>query len=145
MFQGDHDMDAAVEIQKKIGVQLVGKNQEDAFDTLALHPDTLESARIKLNTSLSTELMNKARTIGLGLIEPPYDALVLIAVMMHCGAKISPEDRQYAKSIYPEIAKIPGFALPLADRGFRKPGAVQFLTALENYVDGQARDFYEPR
>ena len=91
MFQGDHDMDAAVEIQERIDVQLVGKYPGDAFDTLALHPDTLEGARIKLNTSLSTELVNKARTTGLGLIEPGYDALVLIAVMMHCGAKISPK------------------------------------------------------
>ena len=145
MFEGDPDIEAAIHIQEEIDVQLVGTYGGGIHRTLTTDPATLEGARIKLNTTSGTKLMNGARNFGLGFTEPGYSALVLAAVMMHVGAELSPEDRQYLGSIYPGIPKISGFPMATSDGVFRTPGAVQFLRALENYVHGQPRSFCETR
>ena len=144
MFQGDHDVDVAIEVQESIGVRLIGTNPGDVFCTIATHPDTLEEARTKLDKNLGTELMKKARNKKLRPFNERYDAFVLAAIMMHVGAKLNPKDREYLKSIYPNTAKHVGYRLPIGDDDFRKPGAMQVNAALENYVDGQPRSFSEP-
>ena len=149
MFQGDRDQDAAVGVQEVIGVQLVGKHPGDMFDSIADEPFVLEEARIKLDSGLSAQIMSNIRNNGPNIdcqgLDRIYGACVLGAIMMHVGAKLSLEDRQHLKSIFPGTSKVAGFALPITDGDFRKPGAVQFGAALENYVDGQPRSFTEPR
>lgn len=140
MFQGDHDLDSAFEIQEKIGVQVIGGGigRMSEVDNAS----TLEEARIKLDTGFGDELMKETRGKEEKLFfDPKYEACVLAAIMMHVGARIRLEDRRYLKSAYSEIPKLVGFRLPIGDAGFRKPGGAQFLAGLENYVDGQPRSF----
>jgi hypothetical protein len=70
--------------------------------------------------------------------------IVLAAIMMHVGARLKNEDLEHVRSIYPGIGKLAGFIMPICERGFRKPGAVQFLAAPDNYIDGRPRSFNEP-
>ena len=114
MFQDGHDKDLAVKIRKPLGVQLVGKYEGDMFDSLAQHLLTLEEARTKFNSGIGAGPMSEARNkVGrdypeLSMEEPEFDACLLAAVMMHCGATIKLEDRQWLKSIYrniPELSK----------------------------------------
>lgn len=70
---------------------------------------------------------------------------MLGAFMMQLGAKIAPEDRQHLMDIFPEIPSRNGYVLPIGDDGFRDPGQVQYKAALENYVDGNPRSFYDAR
>ena len=77
--------------------------------------------------------------------DPGYTTLILGAYMMHVGAKIEPEDRQHLKDIFPKIPSKNGYVMPLWDNGFRDPGQVQYKAALENYVDGNPRSFFDAR
>jgi hypothetical protein len=64
--------------------------------------------------------------------------------MMRAGARIKPDDLQYLRGLVPQINSNHGFVLPIFDHGFREPGRVQFVAALDNYVPGTPRDFHEP-
>ncbi|KAJ0109441.1 mynd zinc finger [Diaporthe amygdali] len=60
----------------------------------------------------------------------------LAAMLMQSGAKISDDNMQHLREIVPQIHSSPGYASPLNDDGFRDPGKVQFLAALEHYKPG---------
>jgi len=71
--------------------------------------------------------------------------VVLAAMVMQSGAKISDDNMQHLRDIVPRIHSSPGYAWPLNDEGFRDPGKVQFLAALEYYKPGTPRTFCEVR
>lgn len=71
--------------------------------------------------------------------------VILAAMVMQSGAKISDDNMQHLREIVPQIHSSPGYAWPLNDEGFRNPGRAQFLAALEHYTPGTPRTFCEPR
>lgn len=71
--------------------------------------------------------------------------VILAAMVMQTGAKISDENMQHLRELVPRICSYPGYAPPFADDGFRDPGKKQFLAALEYYKPGTPRTFCEPR
>lgn len=93
-----------------------------------------------------------------------YRVLVVGAIMMRAGAAIKDDDFSHLREIVPEIPCRDGLkpilrnnpgqpsllamimaSLDADDQGFRHPGKVQFLAALENYRPGVCRSFDEPR
>lgn len=71
--------------------------------------------------------------------------VILAAMIMQSGAKISDDNMQHLREIVPRIHSSPGYAWPLNDEGFRDPGRAQFLAAVEHYKPGTPRTFCEPR
>lgn len=136
MFQGDTDHDIVSEFESATDVSMHDP------------PEQLAEARKKLDAGLSMELMqmSKERLTDMNmLVDTGYTCVILAAFMMHVGARIAPEDRQHIKKVLPGISSKTGFVLPIGDSGFRDPGKAQFTAALENYVDGERRDFFLPR
>lgn len=127
------------EFEEAVGVHL----SEDAAK--------IEEARKKLDAGLGAELFAKCRAAErttwtlFNFFDPRYTTLILGAYMMHMGAKIDPDDRRHLNEIFPKIPSKNGYVLPLFDHGFRDPGQVQYKAALENYVDGTPRSFFDPR
>lgn len=74
-----------------------------------------------------------------------YRVVVVGALMMSVGAKINRDDLEHLKVLANKIPGRHGFVSPIFDDGFRHPGKVQFLAALDNYQPGTPRDFREPR
>lgn len=132
---------------------MVAEIEEAVGVPLSREADKLEEARIKLDAGLGAELLAKYKAKEQNrdplswqyLCDPGYETLILGAYMMHVGAKIDPEDRQHLKDILPRIPSRNGHCLPIGDDGFRDPGQVQYKAALENYVDGNTRSFFDPR
>lgn len=71
--------------------------------------------------------------------------VILAAMVMQSGAKISDDNMQHLREIVPRIHSSPGYAWPLNDEGFRDPGRAQFLAALDHYMPGTPRTFCELR
>lgn len=71
--------------------------------------------------------------------------VLLAAMVMQSGAKISDDNMQHLREIVPRVHSSPGFAWPFNDSGFRDPGKVQFLAAMEYYKPGTPRTFREMR
>ena len=138
MFQGDSDLDIVSEFDHEVGISIHEQ------------PEKLKEARDKLDAGLGADLMKKCREQEnkwnwLCFEDPKYKTIVLAAYMMQVGAKIAPDDRAHLAEIFPKINSRAGYALPLVDGGFRDPGKVQFKAALELYVDGQPRNFFDAR
>ncbi|KAK5956848.1 hypothetical protein OHC33_002337 [Knufia fluminis] len=138
MFQGDSDLDIVSEFDDEVGVSIHEK------------PEKLKEAREKLDAGLGAELMKKCREKEKGYHElmfedPRYHTIILGAYMMQVGAKIAPDDRAHLAEIFPKIPSRAGYAMPMGDDGFRDPGKAQFKAALELYVDGQPRNFFDAR
>ncbi|KAK5946083.1 hypothetical protein PMZ80_000222 [Knufia obscura] len=136
MFQGDSDLDIVSEFDDEVGVSIHEK------------PEKLKEAREKLDAGLGAELMKKCREKEKGYHElmfedPRYHTIILGAYMMQVGAKIAPDDRAHLAEIFPKIPSRAGYAMPMGDDGFRDPGKAQFKAALELYVDGQPRNFFD--
>jgi hypothetical protein len=157
MFEGDQDLDLEgdiqAEIQKKLkakGVDLEDKHMWDLFNNLEEPnyrpaPSCITSQELcgHIN-SMSEELFQHYRANPDGYYGQ-YATVMLAAVMMKTGSKISEDNRNFLRQTAGGTHSSPGYALPLFDTGFRDPGKVQFLAALDNYEEGKPRDFGLPR
>ncbi|KAI7776781.1 hypothetical protein LA080_004437 [Diaporthe eres] len=92
--------------------------------------------------------------------EGKYRVILVDVIMMRAGAVIKDDDFNHLRELVREIPcrdglnpvlrSNPGVVQLLAadlnggDKGFRHPGKVQFLAALENYKPGVPRSFQEP-
>ncbi|KAL1862934.1 hypothetical protein Daus18300_008265 [Diaporthe australafricana] len=125
--------------------------------------DKAQKCRSTLNSGIGEELFKifrKREKESNG----KYRVLVVGAIMMRAGAVIKDDDFNHLRDLVPEIPcrdglkpilrNNPGQPSMLAmimasvdadDQGFRYPGKVQFLAALENYKPGVCRSFDEPR
>lgn len=138
MFQGDRDLDIVSEFDHEVGISIQEK------------PEKLKEARDKLDAGLGAELMKKCREQEkswqlFSFEDSRYSTIILAAYMMQVGAKILPDDRAHLAEILPKISSRAGYALPIGDSGFRDPGKAQFKAALDLYVDGQPRNFFEAK
>lgn len=125
--------------------------------------DTVDDRCNKLNSGIGDELFKIFRKKE---DEPQgkYRLILVGALMMRAGAVIKDDDFTHLRELVPEIPCRDGLhpALPRnpsrlsalatlgvdldsGDEGFRHPGKVQFLAALENYRPGVPRSFQEPR
>jgi hypothetical protein len=73
-----------------------------------------------------------------------YPTVILRFLMMTAGANIAEEHLFYLRMVAARTETHAGFHLPISDKGFRDPGKVQFLTAIEFYKNGKPRDFRGP-
>lgn len=73
-----------------------------------------------------------------------YQTIILGALMMRAGARISAADLQHLRDLVPQINCTSRRTL-FEDHGFRTPGKVQFQAALDHYQPGVARSFQVPR
>lgn len=76
--------------------------------------------------------------------ESKYRTIIMGALIMRAGARISAADLQHLRDLVPQINCTSRRTL-LDDHGFRSPGRAQFLAALDHYQPGVARSFQEPR
>ncbi|KAL1843967.1 hypothetical protein VTJ49DRAFT_6371 [Mycothermus thermophilus] len=107
----------------------------------------LADVRHKLDAGLGNELMKKRRDLidaakdGLHKHEYSYELIIMGALFMSLGAKISDEDMQYMRQATSGITCSEG--ITLLDIGWRGPGQRQFLAALDHYTPGTPRNFSE--
>ncbi|KAK8070207.1 C6 transcription factor [Apiospora phragmitis] len=73
-----------------------------------------------------------------------YLVIVIGALFMRAGAKIRDGDFQHLRDLVPEIPCRADNASFDFDEVFRAPGKAQFLAALDHYIPGTPRNFYEP-
>lgn len=149
MFQGDTDRDILCDFEEAAGIKIDGDivNGFKAAADIVVDVEKLEAARKKLDDGLGAELFEKSKKAdGWGsFTDSGYTACILAAFMMQVGAKITSEHREFIQQKLPGISSKTGYVWPLGDSGFRTPGKAQFTAALENYVDGKPRSFFEPR
>lgn len=72
-----------------------------------------------------------------------YRVILLGALFMRAGARITPDNLTHLRDLVPEINCNDRFVLPIMDEGFRAPGRAQFLAALDNYTSGTPRCYTE--
>jgi hypothetical protein len=116
----------------------------DESDPLCPDDAELASVRAKLDAGLGDKIFQKFRALEVGGEDPPrarYTVIIVGALMMRAGAKISQDDLKHLRELVPTIASREGFALAFCDEGFRGPGKRQFLAALDNHQAGTPRDF----
>lgn len=165
MFECDQDIDIALELNEIIpGQKLELSHMIHQTDHLA-PPDCREfyktpqykadlaieilRLRVKLDSGLGQKMMDLCRAQESSpdprkLWIPKYVTCVAGALLMRAGAKISDQDKQYIRDSIPEINCNYGFTVPPKDLGFRSPGKLQLLAALDNYVPGTPRKFDVP-
>uniref|UniRef100_A0A8H7TTE1 MYND-type domain-containing protein n=1 Tax=Bionectria ochroleuca TaxID=29856 RepID=A0A8H7TTE1_BIOOC len=161
LFEGDHDIDIAGDL----GEILKGKPlklSRMVFQTDMLAPQearmfyqtdeykpileqNVAEVRAQLDSGLGDCFFEKVLAQAKqNTFDGPYRIIIAGALMMRAGAKIKPNHIQYLRGLAPKIHCNHRYALPLFDQGFREPGRVQFLNALDNYAAGAPRDFQEP-
>lgn len=138
MFQGDQDLDIVSDFDREVGLSIHEK------------PEKLKEARDKLDAGLGAELTKKCREQEkesqlFSFEDPKYQTIALAAYVVQVGAKISHDDRAQLAEILPKVSSRAGYALPLGDPGFRDPDKAQSKAALDFYVNGQPRNFFDPR
>lgn len=74
-----------------------------------------------------------------------YMVIIAGALLMRAGAKIRADDLQHLRELVPQVNCSTGRCSTEEDWGFRAPGKVQFLAALDNYKAGVPRSFQESR
>ncbi|KAK8124229.1 hypothetical protein PG999_004147 [Apiospora kogelbergensis] len=164
LFEGDHDLDIAIEISDSVDEdlplsQLVHQTDMLAPNECKTYYQTEEYAvelaehvielRQKLDASTGDRLFDFYRakeneSSGLGQGNGKYRVILVGALIMRTGAKIRDSDLQHLRELVPQVHSSPGFALPLGDGGFRDPGKAQFLAALNHYTPGTPRNYSEP-
>ncbi|KAJ9617273.1 hypothetical protein H2200_000994 [Cladophialophora chaetospira] len=160
MFEGDQDMDIEgqiiSEIQKKVKARGVYMEDEHMFDLFYnLEEPDYRPTRFSITSrelrghikSMSGQLLKQYRT-NPDASYGQYATIVLSAVMMKTGCKISEENRTFLRQAAHGTSSRSSrswFALFSGDIGFRDPGKAQFLSALDNYKNGKPRDFRAPR
>ncbi|KAH9904077.1 hypothetical protein F4778DRAFT_790403 [Xylariomycetidae sp. FL2044] len=162
LFEGDQDIDIAFGVNTALGkddkdehwlASLVYQSdmlcptnvrayyKSDEYKTILAKQ--VEYARLKLDSGLGDKLFNLYRSKenkGNGR----YELILVGALMMRAGAKIRPTDIEYLRELVPHMNCNHKYVLPLSDEGFRGPGRIQFLTALDNYREGIPRRYDEP-
>ncbi|KAG8157737.1 hypothetical protein KVR01_012399 [Diaporthe batatas] len=124
---------------------------------------TVSDCRTTLDSGVGDELF---RTLRKKESEPngKYQVIILGAIMLRAGAVIKDDDLNHLRELVGDVACRDGLTPALrgisgkpsalrllaagrddTDTGFRHPGKVQFLTALERYKPGVPRSFQEPR
>ncbi|KAK0386643.1 hypothetical protein NLU13_6478 [Sarocladium strictum] len=165
LFEGDSDIDIACELNeilpsKHINLSdmvhqtdmMAPQEARDYYQT----PDykfelasTITTIRRRLDSGLGDQIMAKCRekeaeSGAMEIWDPRYKTVLAAALIMRAGARIKADHVQHLKDIVPQITCNYGFTLPFCDQGFRYPGKLQFLAALDNYVPGTPRNFEVP-
>lgn len=168
LFEADQDLDISCELPRTLGIEtdwehtmsqtvhqtdMLAPTEMREFYKTAEYAQELENeivpyVRQKLDTndlghaifaaSVARESEPTERADG------KYRTIIVGALMMRVGARIKPEQLQHLRDLVPQIHCDDRFTLPLFDEGFRGPGRVQFLAALDHYQAGVPRSFQEP-
>ncbi len=107
----------------------------------------MERLRQKLDAGLGSKILKKYRKLEhtpdneWEKHEARYKVIILGALLMGTGAKISDDDFQHLRDLTSTVDCNETFTLAFADTGFRGPGKRQFLAALDNCKPGTPRDF----
>ncbi|KAJ3144363.1 hypothetical protein HK101_002716 [Irineochytrium annulatum] len=115
-------------------------------------PDIIRLVRKELDSGCGNKLMDHWRKLegskeGIGgWGDGKYKLVVLGALTIRVGAQIRDGDLRRLKEIAPTIVSRGNAGWPpVPHSGFRDPGRVQLLAALEGYRPGVPRSFLEPR
>ncbi|KAM0279718.1 hypothetical protein ACHAQH_004409 [Verticillium albo-atrum] len=164
LFEGDQDIDIAcdlggafdskpiLELSKMVNQTDMMAPQEarDFYQTeeyVGVLDAIIPKNRKMLDAGLGDKLFDKMRaeeknpTLQAG---GSYNMILVGALLMRAGAKIRDKDMEYLRELVPKTPSRPGFALPIFDEGFRDPGKIQFLAAMDHYKPGNPRSFQEP-
>lgn len=169
MFEGDQDLDVACGLVDGLGVNT--DSWEHSLSAMVHQTDMLappEAAAFYITPEYADKLANKTipwvrqklDTDNLGdrlfatsrvqeadpddiLQRNKYRTIILGALMIRAGARIKAADLQHLRDLVPQINCTS--RRMLFDHGFRTPGKVQFLAALDYYQPGVPRSFQEPR
>ncbi|KKY33154.1 hypothetical protein UCDDA912_g06888 [Diaporthe ampelina] len=182
LFEGDRDIDIALEINTALGdgedmdlrlSRMVHQTDMCAPPDIRAYYETDEykkklegvvaESRNKLNCGVGDQLFQIFRKRE---HEPngKYRVILVGAIMLRAGAMIKDDDLNHLRGLVGEIPCRDGLnpvlrsnpARPSAlaslaagrdggDWGFRHPGKVQFLAALNHYKPGVPRSFQDPR
>lgn len=182
LFEGDRDLDIALEINSAFGdsddkdlnlsemvhqTDMLAPADARAYYETEKYKKQLESIvsdrRATLDSGVGDELF---RTFRKREHEPngKYRVIIVGAIMMRAGAVIKDDDLGHLRELVGGVTCRDGLTPALrgtsgrpsalrllaagrddTDNGFRHPGKVQFLTALEHHKPGVPRSFQEPR
>ncbi|KAJ4422629.1 hypothetical protein N0V82_002748 [Gnomoniopsis sp. IMI 355080] len=174
LFEADADLDIAIEINEYFCDEETVHDDERAHDMklsqmvhqsdpctpreLIAHYNT---AGYKLELAEHVDLCREYLDSGSGWIlmheyrhkenwihpsgfNRKYMIIILGALMMRAGAKIDADDMKHLRELVWQVNCSDGKCATADDWGFRAPGKVQFLAALDNYKTGVPRSFQEP-
>lgn len=170
LFEGDQDLDVACSIVEGLGFKtdswehslssmvhqtdMLAPPEASALYRTSEYSDRLATVivpyvREKLDTdNFGARLFaaSRAKETGIGDLfqDSKYCTIILGALMIRAGARISAEDLQHLCDLVPQINCTSRRTI-FEDHGFRDPGKAQFLAALDHYEPGVARSFQEPR
>lgn len=137
---------------KAKSVKITSKQLRDLLDNIEVpeHPKssssmTAQQLRELLDDSICEDLFHEYRAKEDDMLFGKYPSLILGAVMMKVGAKISKDNREYLRDVAEKTESHAAFRLPIGDFGFRDPGKAQFLAAVARHTDGEPRDLRGPR
>ncbi|KAK2609706.1 hypothetical protein N8I77_003195 [Diaporthe amygdali] len=174
LFEGDQDLDIALEINTAFGDS---DDKDLQLSPMVHQTDMAHYKTDEYKKELEGFVSNSRSTLNSGIGDElfklfrkreherngKYRVIIVGAIMMRAGAVIKDDDLNHLCELVPEIPSRDGLkpvlrnnpalcspsslleaALDGDDWGFRHPGKVQFLTALENYKPGVPRSFQEP-
>ncbi|KAK4935224.1 hypothetical protein LTR10_023686 [Elasticomyces elasticus] len=155
LFEGDSDVDIMdrihVEIQEMLkskaiivpDVQLADLLFNKEQPTCQPTQSSMTSLQVRdhLN-SISDRLFLQCRKKG-DLWYGKYKTIILGVLLMSGGVKLG-SHRTFLYQAAGRVGSSPGYRPPMNDIGFRDPGKVQFLAALDHYEDGKPRDIQAP-
>lgn len=160
LFEGDQDIEYAIELSKDDELELSQMvHQSDMLcppnirawykspEYIPVLKATIKENRAKLDAGLGQEMMETYRrreNEPHGIYTSGYKVIMLGALMMRAGAKISQEHIDHLRELVKDVSSSPVFRVAKDDHGFREPGKMQFLAALDNYKEGVPRSFAEP-
>lgn len=125
----------------------MGLTREDDDEYNPMEELESKAFREKLDAGLCDKLFKDFRSEESTFWFPDRKlyTVLLAAMVMESGAKISDDNMQHLREIVPQIFSTPVYASPFSDGGFCDPGRAQFLAALEYYKPGTPRAFRETR
>ncbi|KAJ9628346.1 hypothetical protein H2204_009321 [Knufia peltigerae] len=146
VFEGDNDLDLKSDIIGAIREKLKAKPitfEEDDLENLFSCKANPNKQQTPLSTS-TQKLRDDTFRQKEDQFYGEYIVVILGAVMMEAGVRISTENMTYLRQAAEKVESYPGYRLPIGDLGFRDPGMAQFLAALSHYQDGEPRDWDGP-
>ncbi|CAG7983037.1 unnamed protein product [Penicillium nalgiovense] len=151
LFEGDQDLDVACSLVDGLGVNT--DSWEHSLSAMVHQTDMLappEAAAFYITPEYADKLANETipwSRPGSGpddlFLENKYRTIILGALMIRAGARINAADLQHLRDLVPQI-NCTSRRMIFGDHGFRTPGKVQFLAALDHYQPGVPRSFQEP-